>query len=183
MASSLTRLNLSRARLLVVDDEEPSMEIVSSTLLGFGVTQARKSRSAAEARGEVAQLAFDLLLVDQEMPEEDGLAFCRSVRADPASRNYTTPLILLTALPSLELVAQARDAGAHFVIAKPVSPAVLLQRIEWIARSGRDFVTSDGYRGPDRRFQDLPPPGGAERRSGQVRSAPPPQAAVDARRD
>lgn len=165
MSLPLTRLNLSSARLLLVDDNATSMEILASALLGFGVTQAHRCASAAAARRAVAAAPFDLLLVDHEMPEEDGLAFCRSVRADPAAPNYTTPVILLTALPSHETVAQARDAGAHFVVAKPVSPAVLLQRIEWIARSGRDFVTSDGYRGPDRRFQaGGPPAGGPERR-------------------
>ena len=164
MSRSLTRLNLSKARLLLVDDSETSMELLAQALLGFGVRHSSKCESAADGARAIQKERFDLLLVDHDMPGEDGLDFCRAVRGDPRSLNYTTPLILLSPLPSREVVAQARDAGVHFVIAKPVSPTTLLQRIEWVARSQRDFVTSDGYRGPDRRFQKLPLQAGAEER-------------------
>ena len=164
MSLPLTRLNLSKARLLLVDDDEQSMEVVNAALLGFGVSHARKCLGAAEGRRAIRQSPFDLMLVDHDMPGEDGVAFCRAVRSDPRSPNYTTPFILLTTQPSHETVAKARDAGAHFTIAKPVSPAVLLQRIEWLARVKRDFVTSGDYCGPDRRFQKLPLPDGLEER-------------------
>ena len=164
MSRPLTRLNLSKARLLLVDDSEPSMELLSQALLGFGVRHATKCESAAEGVKALDKARFDLLLVDQDMPGEDGLDFCRTVRGDPRALNYTTPFILLSPLPSHEVVAKARDAGVHFVIAKPISPTTLLQRIEWVAKSQRDFVTSDTYRGPDRRFQRLPLPAGVEER-------------------
>lgn len=44
------------------------------------------------------------------------------------------------------------------IVRKPVAPAVLLSRIEWIARDTRDFVESDGYCGPDRRVRTVPLP-------------------------
>ena len=179
MSLSLTRLNLGKARLLLVDDSEPSMEILSQALLGFGVSHSRKCASAAEARAALAETEYDLLLVDHDMPGEDGMDVCRHLRCDARARNYTTPFILLTALPSLVTVGEARDAGAHFVIAKPVSPGVLLQRIEWIARSQRDFVTSANYDGPDRRFQNLPLPVGTdERRQDALRLMEEPEKAL-----
>ena len=168
MAHALARMNLSKAHLLLVDDNEQSMEVLTSVLLGLGVKHMHTSPSAADARRVMVEAPFDLMLVDQDMPGEDGLAFCRAMRNDPAGLNYTTPFILLTTLPSRDNVLRARDAGAHYVIAKPASPAVLLQRIERIARSRRSFVTSDTYHGPDRRFQILALPAGMEERRQDV---------------
>lgn len=166
MSSRLSRLNLAKARILVVDDSAPAMELLSQVLLGFGVTQASKHLSARSAHAVLAAKPFDLILADQEMPEESGLDLCRHVRGNPSGRNYTTAFILLSALPSVETVRLARDAGANYVLTKPIVPSVLLERIEWIAREERPFITSDGYRGPDRRFQSGPPPEGiGERRA------------------
>ena len=179
MSAPLTRFNLAKARLLLVDDDEQSLEVLSAVLLGLGVRHARKCESAAEARRAISQSPYDLMLVDHVMPVEDGLSLCREVRRDLSSQNRTTPLILLTSRPSRETVALARDAGAHFTVAKPVSPAILLQRIEWLARSGRNFISSDGYCGPDRRFQKLPlPPGIEERRYETLRLLEEPERAL-----
>jgi DNA-binding response OmpR family regulator len=63
-------------------------------------------------------------------------------------------------------VRQARDAGANLVVAKPLSPDVLLRRITWVARESRQFIVAPGYVGPDRRFRnDGPPVGTNGRRS------------------
>lgn len=162
------RLNLSKARVLVVDDNPQAMEILSQLLLGIGVRQARKHLDSGEARQSAAGELFDLILVDHDMPGDNGADFCRQVRADPQGLNYTTAVIVLAALPSQETVRTVRDAGANYVVAKPVMPAVLLDRIQWIARENRPFVTSDVYRGPDRRFQNLPLMEGAEERRAEA---------------
>lgn len=168
MAPPLSRLKLSKARILVVDDSAQAMELLSQILLGFGVTQARKCADTGEATKLAEAESFDLVLVDQEMPAETGADFCRRLRGDPKGRNYTTPVIVLSGLPSRETVAMARDAGAHFVLAKPIVPGVLLDRIDWIARNHREFITSDSYRGPDRRFQNQALPEGTEERRSET---------------
>ena len=168
MSPALSRLNLSKAKVLVVDDNARAMEIMSQILLGLGVTQARKITSPAEARTPAGHEAFDLILVDHDMEGESGVDFCRFVRSDTKGCNYATAVVLLTTLPSAQTVRTARDAGANFVLAKPIKPAILLERIEWIARESRAFVTSDTYRGPDRRFQSGPLPEGVEERRAEA---------------
>ena len=163
---ALSRLNFTKAKLLLVGEGGPSMEIVSQILLGFGVTQPCKSTSAKDGLAAAASAAFDLILIDYDMEEMSGAEMCRDLRSDPNAKNYTAPIIVLSALTSAETVGKVRDAGAHYVLAKPIVPGVLLERVEWIARCDREFVTSDGYRGPDRRFQQTPlPPGLNERRN------------------
>jgi CheY-like chemotaxis protein len=164
----LSRLNLSKASLLLVGEGGPSMEILSQILLGFGVNHSNKCMSAAEGLAAAAGAAFDLILIDYDMEMMSGATMCRDLRSDPNGRNYTTPILVLAALTSAETVATARDAGAHFVLTKPIVPGVLLERIEWIARCKREFVTSDVYRGPDRRFQQTPLPEGIEERRNET---------------
>ena len=59
---------------------------------------------------------------------------------------------------------EARDCGAHFIIAKPLTPLIVLERIIWIAKEGRKFLESDTYVGPDRRFKNVGVPKGLEGR-------------------
>ena len=113
------------------------------------------------------------------MPDETGLDLVNHFRSDPRSRNYSLACILLSSHASQDKVAHARDAGCNFVVSKPITPAVLLGRIEWIAREGRAFVTSDGYRGPDRRFKSGPLPAGQqERRAEALRMMAEPEKAL-----
>ena len=50
-------------------------------------------------------------------------------------------------------IKRARDSGANMVIAKPISPASLYDRLAWIAFNPRKFVDTATYFGPDRRFK------------------------------
>jgi DNA-binding response OmpR family regulator len=96
--------------------------------------------------------------------------------------------LVVTAHTQLSRVQAARDSGANFVLAKPLTPANFLKRIQWLARDQRAFVDCTAYAGPERRFKfEGPPPGSAGRRaedqSGDVGSAREPnmsQSEIDA---
>lgn len=165
-----SRLNLSNTRILAVDDNPQAMEILSQILLGFAVDQPAKFLDPEEAMAKIATTTFNLMIIDDDMPGMSGFDMIAAIRRDPASRNYTAPIILVSANPTKAFVRQARDCGASLVIAKPIVPGVLLSRIQWLARNPRAFVTSDCYRGPDRRFAVRPlPPGVEERRIEMLR--------------
>lgn len=67
-------------------------------------------------------------------------------------------------------VAEARDCGANFLVTKPFSAAMLLERVLWVARDTRPFLQVGDYLGPDRRFKtDLYD--GEERRADMIRKA------------
>ena len=63
-----------RIHVLIVDDNLTSLEMITQIMMGFRVLQLKACRSAEEARALVAVERFDLILVDFEMPGEDGLA-------------------------------------------------------------------------------------------------------------
>ena len=156
MSLPTTRLSMKTVEPLIVDDNLQSLDLVTAILMGFGINKAVKCTSAAEARDMLLVRVFDLIIVDCEMPDEDGYALVRHVRGDPQGPNFTVPILMMSAVTPRSKVEAARDDGANFTIAKPVSPTTLLERMLWIAQSNRIFVSDAGYCGPDRRFRTVP---------------------------
>jgi two-component system phosphate regulon response regulator PhoB len=70
----------------------------------------------------------DLALLDWMMPGLDGLSLCRELRADPAFAG--TVIVIVTARARPDDRAQALAAGADHYVAKPFSPASLLQLVQ-----------------------------------------------------
>jgi|EndMetStandDraft_4_1072995.scaffolds.fasta_scaffold06804_7 CheY-like chemotaxis protein len=160
------RLDLRKAQILVVDDSPRAMDVLCAILRGFRVRNLVQCESVKVAADFVKTHPVDLILADCEMQTDDAIEFARQLRAETEGPNFTVPIVLLSAYASRPRAMAARDAGVNMVIAKPVIPAVLLSRIEWVARTNREFVVCDSYRGPDRRLKPgVAPEGTPERRA------------------
>jgi len=157
-------MDLGRLSVLLVDDNTPSLDLMQQILAGFRVGRVTSCRRPEEAWEHASRTRFDLIVLDGEMPDEDGISLARRLRAHAGLPNFTAPIILVSAHTPQEKVFQVRDAGANLVIKKPIAPAVLLSRIQWLARSPRQFITSETYNGPDRRIRRMPLPEGQEER-------------------
>jgi PAS domain S-box-containing protein len=122
-ASSANRLK--GAGILVVDDDEDSLDLLRVVLEGAGasVTLASSARVALEAS---AARRFDLVVSDIGMPDMDGYAFMRSLR----QRHPDVPSIALTAYARAEDAERAHQAGYQHHIAKPVDADELVAIIE-----------------------------------------------------
>lgn len=169
MSLPATRLAMKGVQPLIVDDNVQSLDLVCAILMGFGINKTVKCGSAAEARDLLLVRVFDLVIVDCEMPDEDGYALVRDIRSDPQGPNFTVPILMMSAVTPKSKVETARDDGANFTIAKPVSPTTLLERMLWVAQSNRVFISDPGYCGPDRRFRTVPLPDGiTERRNADL---------------
>ncbi len=109
--------------LLVVDDDNRIRTLLSRLLIenGYRVTTAA---SAAEARGRLEGLTFDLLVLDVMMPGETGLELARSLR-----ETSTVPILMLTARSDIEDRIAGLEAGVDDYLAKPFEPRELLLRI------------------------------------------------------
>lgn len=171
------KLNLSTAHVLVVDDSAPFTEIVVQLLQAFGVGDVSCCQSGEEAKARCELENFDLILCDVEMPGIKGYEFIQWLRRAAVGRNSVAPIVMLTAHSTLAEVILARDSGANFLIAKPVEPKTLLDRIRWLANDVRPIIRSATYVGPDRRFKArFPNPG---RRHGDNVEVPPEDAKVE----
>ncbi|HEV2303552.1 MAG TPA: response regulator [Stellaceae bacterium] len=109
--------------LLVVDDDARLRDLLRRYLTesGFRVTTAG---NAAEARANLASLAFDLVVLDVMMPGESGLDLTRALRAE-----RTVPVLLLTAMAEPEDRVNGLEHGAEDYLSKPFEPRELVLRI------------------------------------------------------
>ena len=165
------QLNLSKASVLLVDGSQHSLDVSAQIFKGFGVAQVHRCDKVADAEKWMAHKAVDLLVIDPSIEDRAGYRFVRDIRHS-GGPNAFVPVILMCGHVRKSDVAQARNIGVNFVVTKPVSPAVLLQRVLWVARDKRPFVEVGDYIGPDRRFKfEGPPPGSDGRRTGDL-SAP-----------
>ena len=163
------KLNLERVGFLLVDDSPQALDILSQVLAGFGVRSPTKADSAAAAKNIISQGAIDIILTAGLMPEENGYDLVRWVRKEAREDARHVPIVVIAGHTSQSDVRFARDCGANFVIAKPLVPRVLFQRLFWIAHDEREFIECDEYVGPDRRFKRQGPPPGTEGRRAEDR--------------
>jgi DNA-binding response OmpR family regulator len=168
-AEANAKLNLGKSSALLLEGSAHGLDILAQILLGFGIRTFHRCLTVEEARTAFESRPLDLIIADPNLATGDGYDFLKWARRNTASPNCYTPIILTTGHVQLSEVRRARDVGANFIVAKPLQPGILWQRILWIARESRAFVESPSYVGPDRRFRNLgPPPGMSGRRDGDL---------------
>ena len=173
------RINLERAVVLVIDNAL-GLDILSSIFLGYGVRNLHRGRTLAEAMEILQTYQIDLIVMESLMPGEDAYEFVQALRRMEVDENRFAPVVLLSAHTAASRVKRGRDCGSNFLIGKPISAKVLLQRILWVAKEKRQFLETDTFVGPDRRFHDLGPPDGMEgRRKGDAAAKKEQEAADD----
>jgi len=158
------RFNLKNAHVLVVE-ASTSVDIVIQIISGLGAKDIQKADTMDLAKAFLIRVTFDLVIVGSLVSGADGHELIQWIRRDGPDGNKYAPVLIVTAHTAQAKIELARDCGAHFTIAKPLTPTVMLERILWIAREQRSYVTCDTYVGPDRRFKfDGPPASGPGRR-------------------
>lgn len=157
---SKARFNLKDANVLLVEGTSMAMDILVQIMVGFGAKDMHKATSMDDAKEIVGRTTLDLMVTASRLGEDDGAELVEWVRREGPESNRFVPLLMVASHTPKSKVERARDCGAHIIILKPLTPVVMLERILWVAREQRRFVSCETYVGPDRRFKfDGPPPG------------------------
>ena len=127
------RARLDSLRVLVVDDDEDTRELLRGVLEVHGAS-VDVADSAEQALERLKAMRPDILVTDIGMPSSDGYALLRAVRALSPELGGKTPAIALTAYASAEDVQRSVDAGFEMHLAKPVDPMDLVARVARVAR-------------------------------------------------
>lgn len=117
-------------RVLYADDHAVNRQVVKMILepLGVDLTLVENGREALDI---LTASAFDIVLMDVQMPEMDGLTATRLLRThETASGLSRTPVISLTANAMPDDVGRSLAAGADLHLPKPIRPAKLLEAID-----------------------------------------------------
>jgi DNA-binding response OmpR family regulator len=120
-----------KAEIIVVDDEEHLRDLVAEYLAGQGFG-ARAASGGRALDAMLAEKSADLILLDINMPEEDGFSIARRLRARTA-----IPLIMLTAVDDVIDRVVGLEVGADDYLTKPFDLRELKARIRAVLRRGQ----------------------------------------------
>ena len=139
LAATNTTPRFRQARVLVVEDNELNQQIAKELLeqMGVTVTLAGNGREGLDLirAGSTAERGrpFDLVLMDIQMPEMDGLAAARGIRTLPSARLAQTPIIAMTAHAGAEDRRSSLAAGMNEHLTKPMDPGTLGRKLlRWL---------------------------------------------------
>jgi diguanylate cyclase (GGDEF)-like protein len=117
-------VTLDRSRILVVDDQGDSVDLLTEALKGKHHVVAANTGTEALSLAKDA----DLVLLDVRMPDMDGLEVCRRLRAEEATRRI--PIIFVSGLGQSRNQTAGFEAGAVDYITKPIDIPILRARVQ-----------------------------------------------------
>ena len=123
------------AAILIVEDDFVTRHLLQDILERDGLTVATVG-SVAEALAEVGRRELDLVLLDLNLPDGDGLDLCKRIRD-----RHQMPIIIVSTRSEIDDLVSGLDFGADDYIVKPFNPREVVARVHAQLRRARDFVT------------------------------------------
>ncbi len=143
--------DFSNVSVLIVEDNQPMIEITQSILNTFGIKTIHSATNGELGFSKFNQEDYDIVIIDWMMKPMDGIELTEKIRTDKLSRNPYVPIILMTGFSEKKRVFKARDKGVTEFMVKPFTANDLYKRLVQIIERPRQFVKSDDFTGPDRR--------------------------------
>jgi signal transduction histidine kinase/ActR/RegA family two-component response regulator len=142
---ALASASLEGLRVVAVDDEQDARDLLGNLLRDAGA-DVRVAASADEGLRAVVDHAPHVLVSDIGMPDEDGYALLRRVRALPLAKGGSVPAVALTAYVRHDDVARAIAAGFARHVAKPVEARKLLEAVALLGHGLESGPSSEASR-------------------------------------
>lgn len=112
-------------RVMLVDDSKTMRSIQRTILSQLGYVDIEEACDGLDALSKVSAFKPELILLDWNMPNMDGLTFLKNYRA----KGHKTPVIMVTTEADKPRVMEAIKAGVNNYVVKPFTPDTLAQRI------------------------------------------------------
>ena len=126
--------DLAGMNILIAEDNDINWEIISAMLGMFGINaeRAENGRICVNKMAEAAEGSYELIFMDIQMPEMNGLDATRNIRALENKWAASIPIIAMTADAFSENIAECLEAGMNGHIAKPVDMKLVIKEIRRI---------------------------------------------------
>lgn len=124
-------------RLLIVEDDPPSFQILWATLnrAGYALDMAT---TAPDALALARLTQYDAMLLDVGLPPPNGIELCRQLRLNPATAQV--PIIATSAHALSEEIEQAKQAGFTYYLTKPLNLASLPSLVHRLIEERREVA-------------------------------------------
>ena len=122
---------LDGLRILIVDDDEPTLDVLRHVLESQGAS-VLAATSGAEALSLFEHDCPDAMITDLSMPRIDGFMLVEQLRRRPASSGGMLPVAAVTGRVSGADRARAFRVGVQAYLVKPVDPAELVKTVRWL---------------------------------------------------
>ena len=114
---------------LIVDDDKFSRTFVKTALYQIGIKNTKEASTTEEAVELLRSFKIDVILLDQQMPEQNGLDLAKELRGGRLENGQNIPIIMVTIDTKERTVLDAKDLGIQEYLVKPISPLALKRRI------------------------------------------------------
>ncbi len=138
---------------VIVDREVNTRRLLRGILARLGVDKILDFASAADAPAALIAIQPDLLFIDADAPDPEGLKFVQGLRHAQAPLNPFIGVIATTWQPTQPLLLRFNATGADDMMVKPFSAKQVQDRLVNLIEARKNFVVTADYIGPDRRRQ------------------------------
>ncbi len=120
-------MNADNPKILAVDDEEFNLKLLIRHLEKEGFSDVATASNGVEALEAMRGNAFDLVLMDIEMPEMDGISTLEALKSDMKLRDI--PVIMISGVEAMDSIVKCIGLGAEDYLSKPFNPVMLRARV------------------------------------------------------
>jgi CheY-like chemotaxis protein len=120
--------------ILIVDDDPMIRRLIATTLEDVAGYRLQEAADGAEAVERAVEAKPEIVFLDLDMPNLNGIEACRRLRSDPATAGAT--IVMLTGHSDRGTERGALAAGADLFLTKPFSPLHLLRLVDRIGATG-----------------------------------------------
>lgn len=173
-ARTLSRLEPSVRRVVIVDPNGSSARLLSDIMKGLGSREVYVESDEERALELLRDVEPGVIFTERSGETLNGEHLARRIRRSTMSCR-SSPIIMVTAEATAAAIKGARDAGVHEFLRKPFTTGDLFKRVENVALKPRPWVEAVGYVGPDRRRFNSGEYAGAKKRRGDASA----EAAID----
>jgi CheY-like chemotaxis protein len=135
---------IENLNVVVVEQSKPMQTIMRSVLTSIKVSRVRIFDSVNDALRSMHSERPHVVLTDLAMQPTSGVDLIRLMRRPDMDPLCYVPVIVVTAQASRSMLMQAVEVGAHHVLAKPVSPMIILKTLKWLGRDARVIAEEGG---------------------------------------
>jgi CheY-like chemotaxis protein len=119
--------NAMTKKVLIVEDEEPIIELLGAIFDGLADYQTTYARDGQEALRTARADDPDIVLLDVHLPKMDGYEVCKFIKSDPNTSH--TKVLMISGMVQNSDLLKAREAGADDYITKPFVPTELIEKV------------------------------------------------------